>query len=197
MWSQLQQLGTAGLLRSDEDDRDDDDEEEMKKVVPPHLLHNQFYFCDQPHGEYAHVIFASAGEQNRSLWNVESIQSMCRLDEIMRSSPLFPAICQQPAHHQSASSHQCCPSWTLGHYVALMRNRSSCADIDAADVTVAFNILEACSRHYHGLQLSPNCDTIVQEGIPCVAYASYCVSMCAERRYTISKDFLSCCCCRF
>jgi hypothetical protein len=175
MWSQLQQLGTAGLLRSDEDDSDDE-EEEIKKVVP-HLSDNHFYFCDQPHGEYAHVIFASVGEQNRSLWNVESIQSMCRLDEIMRSSPLFPAICQQPARHQSANSHQCCPSWTLGHYVALMRNRSSCADIDAADVTVAFNILEACSRHYHGLQLSPNCDTIVQEGTYLV-----CASLCDVKR---------------
>jgi hypothetical protein len=184
MWSQLQQLGTAGLLRSDEDDRDDDDDEEeeneketdqqMTKVGHP--SHNRFYFCDQPHGEYAHVIFGAAGQSpaatNRSLWNVESIQSMCRLDELMRSSPLFPAICQQPAHqHQPATGQpqlqqqQCCPSWTLGHYVALMRNRSTCADLDANDVTAAFNILQACSRHYHGLQLSPNCDAIVQEGI--------------------------------
>ncbi|KZS03479.1 Protein dispatched [Daphnia magna] len=161
MWSQLQQLGTAGFLRSDEDDREEGEEEETKK--PQNPSRNSFYFCDQPHVEYAHVIFASAGEQNRSLWNVESIQSMCRLDELMRSSPLFPTVCQQPAHQQSAH-HQCCPSWTLGHYVALMRNRSSCSDIDAADVTIVFNILEACSRHYHGLQLSPNCDSIVQEG---------------------------------
>lgn len=161
MWSQLQQLGTAGFLRSDEDDREEGEEEETKK--PQNPSRNSFYFCDQPHGEYAHVIFASAGEQNRSLWNVESIQSMCRLDELMRSSPLFPTVCQQPAHQQSAH-HQCCPSWTLGHYVALMRNRSSCSDIDAADVTIVLNILESCSRHYHGLQLSPNCDSIVQEG---------------------------------
>jgi hypothetical protein len=47
----------------------------------------------------------------------------------------------------------------------LMRNRSTCADLDANDVMAAFNILQACSRHYHGLQLSPNCDAIVQEGI--------------------------------
>lgn len=148
----------------------------MTKVGHP--SHNRFYFCDQPHGEYAHVIFGAAGQspaaRNRSLWNVESIQSMCRLDELMRSSPLFPAICQQPAHqHQQQpvtgqpqlQQQQCCPSWTLGHYVALMRNRSTCAHLDADDVTAAFNILQACSRHYHGLQLSPNCDAIVQEGI--------------------------------
>ncbi|EFX72150.1 hypothetical protein DAPPUDRAFT_10357, partial [Daphnia pulex] len=148
---------------------------QMTKVESHHPSHNRFYFCDQPHGEYAHVIFAAAGQSpaaatNRSLWNVESIQSMCRLDELMRSSPLFPPICQQPAHQhheqqQQQQQQQCCPSWTLGHYVALMRNRSSCDDLDADDVTAAFNILESCSRHYHGLQLSPNCDAIVQEGI--------------------------------
>ena len=147
MWSQLQQLGTTGLLRTEEDD-----EKQSAK---------RFYFCDQPHSEYAHVIFASAA--NRSLWNVESIHSMCRLDQILRSAELFPSICQQPASSSSSTS-QCCPSWTLGHYVALMRNRSSCFDIDESDVNAVFKILEVCSKHYHGLRLSANCDTIVQEG---------------------------------
>ena len=102
----------------------------------------------------------------RPLWNVESIHSMCRLDQILRSAELLPNICQQPASSSSSSSStsQCCPSWTLGHYVALMRNRSSCFDIDESDVNAVFKILEVCSKHYHGLRLSANCDTIVQEG---------------------------------
>lgn len=145
MWSQLQQLDIAGLLKEDE-------QEEHDRHQRP------FYFCDQPHGEYAHVVFSAVGS-NRSLWNLESIKSMCQMDQVMRSSELFPAVCQHPT-----DGHQCCPSWTLGHYVAVMRNRTSCDDIDVDDVSVVFNILEACSKHYHGLQLSPNCDSIVQEG---------------------------------
>lgn len=162
MWSQLQQLGTAGLLRAEKET------EQVKQHHQPQPPGGGFYFCDQPHGEYAHVIFtpADAAGSNRSLWNVESIHSMCRLDQVLRSSELFPSLCQQP----SGNSHQCCPSWTLGHYVALMRNRSSCAEIDQTDVTAAFKILQVCSKHYHGLRLSPNCDTIVLEGIDSILF---------------------------
>lgn len=168
----MQQLGTAGLLLADEIAEQSEQHHQqggVEEEEEPTSNEGGFYFCDQPHGEYAHVIFTSnqrssdgGSHSNRSLWNVESIHSMCQLDQVLRSSEHFPSICQQPAN-----SHQCCPSWTLGHYVALMRNRTSCTDIDESDVTATLKILEVCSKHYHGLRLSPNCDTIVQEGEIC------------------------------
>ena len=51
-----------------------------------------FYFCDQPHADYAHVIFASTTDD--SLWSLEAIQSVCRFDQVTISSfsVLLPAL---------------------------------------------------------------------------------------------------------
>ena len=48
--------------------------------------------------------------------------------------------------------------------VAVMSNRSSCANIDDLDIETALAVLRACSKYYHGLRLSPNCDSVVREG---------------------------------
>lgn len=85
---------------------------------------------------------------------------MCRLDETLRSSDVFPSVCQTVDNN----SHQCCPSWSLGQYVTLMTNRSECSEIDERDLKEALNVLTSCAKHYYGLQLSANCDAIVQEG---------------------------------
>lgn len=149
MWNKIQQLGASDHLRGDENDT------KMTEKL-------NFFFCDQPHSEYAHVVVAlqqSTGP-NETLWSLEALQSMCRLDEVLRSSEHFPSVCQTV----DSNSNECCPSWSLGHYVALMMNRTSCADIDQQDVEHSFNILASCAKHYHGLQLSANCDAIVQEG---------------------------------
>ena len=52
----------------------------------------------------------------------------------------------------------------VGHYVALISNRSSCANIDEQDVEMALAVLRVCSKSCHGLRLSPNCDSVVREG---------------------------------
>ena len=116
---------------------------------------NRFHFYDLPNGEYAHVIsFSSSG--NRSLWNAESIRSMCRLNGVIRSNRLFPSICQP-----TSEERQYCPSWSLGPYVAVMSNRSSCADINEQNVETALGVLRAFQ--VLPLRLSPNCYSVDPE----------------------------------
>lgn len=118
----------------------------------------KLYFCDQPHADYAHVVLAPRNS-NQSLWSLAAITSVCRLDQVLRSSRFFPSLCQT-----GRPDNQCCSSWSIGHYVALLTNRSSCDDLTEADVSVALDVLDACSKHYHGLQLSANCDSFILEG---------------------------------
>ena len=92
---------------------------------------------------------------------------MCRLDDVLKSDQLFPSLCTQrtSSDKNTNTPNQCCPSWSLGHYIAQMTNRSSCTEIDEQDVQTTLDILASCAKHYHALQMSPHCDSIVQEGM--------------------------------
>ena len=154
-------------------DEDEKKQQRRKNVSQQKQQQKPFYFCDQPHAEYAHVVLASVNE-SVNLWNVDAIRSMCRMDELLRSSQDFPSVCQTVGN----TAGKCCPSWSLGHYIALMTNRSGgCNEIDEHDVQLALDVLSSCAKHYHGLQLSANCDAIVQEGkqsfiVPSLAFTA-------------------------
>ena len=62
--------------------------------------------------------------RNETLFNYDSIISMCSLESTrLRSPPQFKDLCETkgPAH--------CCPGWSLGGYIGIMNNRSSCFNI--------------------------------------------------------------------
>lgn len=141
------------------------DELELELEEKKRLQH-RFDFCDQPHAEYAHLIVSPV--RNESLWSAENIISICRLDEMLRSAPMFANLCQT-----NADSNSCCPSWTVGHYIAMIRNRTSCFDIDDQDVSYVFSVLQVCSRYYSTSKLTPHCDPIVREGMHVRSYSKF------------------------
>ena len=57
----------------------------------------------------------------------------------------------------TASSPSCCRSWSLGNYVALLGNRSSCFDITDADVGYVKTLLQQCAPFYHNRTLLSTC----------------------------------------
>lgn len=156
----MQQLGTTGLLRDDADD-DDDELPKQPSKKKKQTKDDAFPFCDQPHAEYAHVVFTPTGNETSSLWTLDAIRDVCKADDALRSSALFASVCQQTANRRS---RRCCSSWSIGHYLAVMRNRSSCHELDEEDVRSALAVLESCAKYYHALQLSAHCDAIIQEG---------------------------------
>ena len=50
-----------------------------------------------------------------------------------------------------------CQSWSLGNYVALLSNKSSCLDISEEDVNHVRTTLTQCAPFYHGLMLEATC----------------------------------------
>ena len=51
----------------------------------------------------------------------------------------------------------CCHSWSIGNYVALLSNRSSCMEITETDVADTVELLQKCSHFYRSRSLLPDC----------------------------------------
>ena len=72
--------------------------------------------------EYSHVVVKST-VPNDNLFTLENLLAVCRLDAKMRAVPEMSPICE------TSSDRNCCASWSLPNYVALLSNRSSCLEI--------------------------------------------------------------------
>lgn len=69
----------------------------------------------------------------------------------IRSHAQFGNLCQH------TEANECCPSWSLGNYIAALYNRSSCLEITQADVSHTLALLRACAPDYHRGALVPSC----------------------------------------
>ncbi|XP_056284267.1 protein dispatched homolog 1 isoform X2 [Pseudoliparis swirei] len=108
------------------------------------------FFCDVPGDRYARLVFTSA--EGKNLWNIRGIKSMCHLDNTrVRSHPDYWSLCQR------TTDASCCPSWTLGNYIAFLTNRSSCQKITERDVSHTLKILRSCAKYYHNGTLASDC----------------------------------------
>jgi len=54
------------------------------------------------------------------LFTLDSILSMCYIEVQLMADKQFHSICQSISHDR------CCHSWSLGNYIALLHNRTSC-----------------------------------------------------------------------
>ncbi|XP_049641108.1 protein dispatched homolog 2 [Suncus etruscus] len=119
-------------------------------IAPQEGRGQDSFFCGPPEKNYAQLVFMSTSAG--SLWNLHAIHSMCRMEENqIRSHAHFGALCQRTA------ANQCCPSWSLGNYVAVLSNRSSCLETTQADATRTLALLRACALYYHRGLLAPLC----------------------------------------
>ncbi len=76
---------------------------------------------------------------------------MCLLErEHIRDNPAFQESCLR-------NRGRCCRSWSLGNYVALFSNKTSCLAIEESDVQRMLELLTSCSSYYHSFQLTPDC----------------------------------------
>ena len=69
----------------------------------------------------------------------------------IRSHSQFGDLCQR------ATAASCCPSWTLGNYIAILNNRSSCQKIVERDVSHTLKLLRTCAKYYYNGTLGPDC----------------------------------------
>ncbi|XP_060048438.1 protein dispatched homolog 1 isoform X2 [Erinaceus europaeus] len=166
------------------------DHHERKKREVDWNFHKDSFFCDVPSDRYSRVVFTSAGGE--TLWNLPAIKSMCNVDNSrIRSHPQFGDLCQR------TTAASCCPSWTLGNYIAILNNRSSCQKIVERDVSHTLKLLRACAKHYHNGTLEPDCwDAAARrkDQLKCSDVPRKCTKYNAVYQilhYLVDKDFLS------
>ncbi|XP_068109499.1 protein dispatched homolog 2 [Hyperolius riggenbachi] len=108
------------------------------------------FFCGPPARSYSKLVFMS--KTAGSLWNLQAIQSMCRIEkEKIRSHPSFSEHCERN------DNKECCPSWSLGNYISVLYNRSSCMEITQSDISHTLVLLRSCAPDYHRGALTPAC----------------------------------------
>ncbi|KAK1338923.1 hypothetical protein QTO34_019591 [Cnephaeus nilssonii] len=146
------------------------------------------FFCGPPEKRYAQLVFMSTSAG--SLWNLHAIHSMCHMEQDqVRSHHRFGALCQRTA------ANECCPSWSLGNYIAVLSNRSSCLDTTQADAARILALLRTCALYYHRGALGPPCLGPGQDKPPrCAQVPAKCSRSSAVYQllhFLLDKDFLS------
>ncbi|KAM8846716.1 LOW QUALITY PROTEIN: protein dispatched homolog 1 [Synchiropus picturatus] len=148
------------------------------------------FFCDVPGDSYSRLVFSSA--EGKNLWNIQAIKSMCNLDNArVRSHRDYWSLCQR------TNDASCCPSWTLGNYIAVITNRSSCQKITERDVSHTLKILRSCAKYYHNGTLGPDCWDMAltrKDQRNCASVPRKCTKYNAVYQilhFLVDKDFLS------
>ncbi|NXY82095.1 DISP1 protein, partial [Alcedo cyanopectus] len=176
--------------KSHQDDRWSDDHYEREKRQADWNFHKDTFFCDIPSDRYSRVVFTAAAGEN--LWNLNAIKSMCNVDNWrIRSHSQFGDLCQR------ATAASCCPSWTLGNYIAILNNRSSCQKIVERDVSHTLKLLRTCAKYYYNGTLGPDCwdmNAKRKDQLKCTNVPRKCTKYNAVYQilhYLVDKDFLS------
>ncbi|KAM6217868.1 protein dispatched homolog 1 [Rhynchocyon petersi] len=176
--------------KSHRDDRWSDDHYEREKREVDWNFHKDSFFCDVPSDRYSRVVFAPAGGD--TLWNLPAIKSMCDVDKLrIRSHPQFGDLCQR------TTAASCCPSWTLGNYIAILHNRSSCQKIVERDVSHTLKLLRTCAKHYQNGTLGPDCWDMAarrKDQLKCTNVPRKCTKYNAVYQifhYLVDKDFMA------
>ncbi|XP_046373022.1 protein dispatched homolog 1-like isoform X1 [Haliotis rufescens] len=110
------------------------------------------FFCGIPYKEYARVVYKAVDGSN--LFTLHHIKAMCKMEtQYLSSNSLFTEQC---IHVESGKN--CCRSWSLGSYIALLSNKSSCHTITEKDVSNVLKLLKSCSNYYINYTMGINCE---------------------------------------
>uniref|UniRef100_A0A8C1KI68 Protein dispatched homolog 1 n=1 Tax=Cyprinus carpio TaxID=7962 RepID=A0A8C1KI68_CYPCA len=175
--------------KSHQDDRWSKDRNDRKKRQAEWDFSKDSFFCDVPGDSYSRIVFASA--EGKNLWNIQAIKSMCNFDNTrVRSHPQYLDLCQR------TTAASCCPSWTLGNYIAVLTNKSSCQKITEQDVSHTLKILRSCAKYYHNGTLGPECwdMTTRKKDLKCGNVPRKCAKYNAVYQifhFLVDKDFLN------
>ncbi|RXM92436.1 Protein dispatched-like 2 [Acipenser ruthenus] len=134
------------------------------------------------------LLSLSPNQSFLSLWSLSAIHSMCKMDqERIRSHSHFQNLCLR----QGGEGGQCCPSWSLGNYLAALEN-VTCEELSEQQLSDRLQQLRRCAPYYHQGSLAPACG---ERGKPgrCSSVPDQCKSSSAIYQilhYLVDKDFL-------
>ena len=104
------------------------------------------------------MVFAST-ISGHDIFNARSLKAVCRMEEkLMRKAPGFNLNCfKKNTRYDTGRVEECCPSWSVGNYIAALSKKSSCKDISSADVLNVFSLLRQCAPFFNNASLKENC----------------------------------------
>ncbi|KAM3870988.1 protein dispatched homolog 2 [Diretmus argenteus] len=152
------------------------------------------FLCDTPGEHLAQLVFRSGN--SASLWSLKAIYSMCEMEQArIRSQVQFQDLCQQHARvevEERVPRGGCCPSWSLGNYLAILANASCCLSLTSHQVSESLSLLRYCAPYYHDRYLVEACAERPKHGS-----CSSVPSRCKQSRvvfqilhFLVDKDFL-------
>uniref|UniRef100_A0A4W6FCW8 Dispatched RND transporter family member 2 n=1 Tax=Lates calcarifer TaxID=8187 RepID=A0A4W6FCW8_LATCA len=112
----------------------------------------------------------------------------------IRSQAQFQDLCQQHVRMEAEGTSRsgCCPSWSLGNYLAVLTNASCCLSLTSHQVSESLNLLRKCALYYHEGHLVEACVDRPKHGS-----CSSVPSRCKQSRvvfqilhFLVDKDFL-------
>lgn len=119
--------------------------------LPINTSSTDSFFCGEPLDGYARVVFSAVDGGN--LMTAAALRSMCSIDDgILRKGQHFGELCERTPR----GARNCCPSWSVGNYVALLNNRT-CDTLRDEDVNATLHLLETCVPYYNQLRLRDSC----------------------------------------
>lgn len=151
----------------------DEDEEDYYRSINATNEHNNDMihyslssskaFCGKLYEGYAQVVIApSARNISSGLFNLNSMIAVCQLDKRLRlkhsseDSAVFQRECERFELETSKEKNKeeagkittCCNSWSLPNHVACLGNKTSCMEIDSADMKTIEQLLNLCAPYY-------------------------------------------------
>ncbi|KAF7660232.1 hypothetical protein LDENG_00285710 [Lucifuga dentata] len=152
------------------------------------------FLCDAPGERLAQLVFRS--DNSASLWSLKSIHAMCEMEQSrIRSQAHFQDLCHQHVRveaEEKASRGGCCPSWSLGNYLAVLTNASCCLSLTSQQVFESLSLLRYCAPYYHEGYLVEACVERPKYG-SCFSVPSRCKQshmVFQILHFLVDKDFL-------
>ncbi|XP_047466592.1 protein dispatched homolog 2 [Mugil cephalus] len=182
----------GGAVSRDSSGSQDASRVRMKRMLAKDSSLDTF-FCDAPSERLAQLVFRS--ENSASLWSLKAIHAMCEMEQTrIRSQAKFQDLCQQHVRVEAEGTSRsgCCPSWSLGNYLAVLSNASCCLSLTSQQVSESLNLLRKCALDYHKGHLVAACVERPKHG-SCSSVPSYCKQshvVFQILHFLVDKDFL-------
>ncbi|XP_022785842.1 protein dispatched homolog 1-like isoform X2 [Stylophora pistillata] len=115
------------------------------------------------------VIFVfEASDSSQSMFEASKLKAACSIEnDILSSSSYSSQHCSRILDTEPGKT-RCCPNPSLGNYIALLNNRTTCQDITDQDVSNVKSLLLQCHRYFVKQTLEKDCAIYSCKGVPAV-----------------------------
>ncbi|KAL5283685.1 DISP1 family protein [Megaselia abdita] len=128
-----------------------DDQKKLESLT--HSSPSKF-FCDLPRKEFTHFVVERYGPNaTDSLFDINAFHAMCQLDETIQSVSFYQGFCER-----EYNGEDCCRSWSISNYIALLSNKTSCFDITEEDVEAVHRLLFKCYPYFRSRSETGDCN---------------------------------------